>query len=255
MIHNFNKLNGALKEAGTELNFKYKFENPKFYKNSIINQFNENGLLNIKNNIEINCYGGLNVYKNLFVMVFFGELKKRNKHSIKIHFSKCPDFIDKFEKKNIELNLFLPNTSIFKEEAVNKNFQKYLPCEECLKIINWNNINKAEDWSRRIILEQFSIENLYDHVLPFQKELIAGIHSQDFLHNLPSDFTRTNEVIKAQKKWICEFCKTNTSGMKKILHIEVKDTLNKTLNSSNYISICSSCMKLKYNDIIIMLSV
>ena len=30
--YNFNKMNGALKEAGAELNFKYKFNNPNFYK-------------------------------------------------------------------------------------------------------------------------------------------------------------------------------------------------------------------------------
>ena len=247
--YNFNKMNGALKEAGAELNFKYKFNNPNFYKNSVISQFNKDGILTVNNEIEINFFGGLNFYKNLIVLSSFNEFKKKKNEEILIHFSKCEDYELNYEKKVHELNLHLPNSNIFQDDIKNKNFQKHKPCEKCLKIINWNNINKAEDWSRRVILEQFSVKSFYEHILPFQKELIANIHKNDFLVNLPLNFVRINEVIKAQKKWTCEVCKINTSGMKQLLHIEIKNILKDNINSSNYNSICSSCLKHRHNEI------
>ena len=96
---NFDKLNGALKEAGAELNFKYKLNNPNFYKNSIISQFNEDGILTINNEIEINFFGGLNFYKNLIVLASFNEFKKKKNEEILIHFSKCEDYELNYEKK------------------------------------------------------------------------------------------------------------------------------------------------------------
>jgi len=246
--YNFNKLQGALNETGAELIFKYKFYNSNFSPTGKTIDFDTNGLINNKDNLEINYYGGLNFYKKFLVITAFGNLKTK-KQNLEIHFSQCKRFLDNFKNNINELILLLPNSIYLKNEHSNKNFKKHYPCEDCLKIINWNNISTAEDWSKRIIMDQFKLENLYQYISPIEKELQANLLDDVFLKNLPINFTRVNEVVKAQKKWICEKCKINTSGMKKIFHLKLKKTNFNDINHNNFIGVCASCLKLDFNEI------
>ena len=46
----------------------------------------------------------------------------------------------------------------------------------------------SEDWAKRIVIRQFNIKHIHDHIISFQKELLSKIHSEETLLSIPNNF-------------------------------------------------------------------
>ena len=143
-------------------------------------------------------------FNNIFVIGTSGTGKQNNY----LHFTNC----ESFDIANN--NLYLTSSEeLFKDSGdLKKPFE---PCTECLTNTNWNNYANADDWAKRLIIRQFNVLHIFDHIFSLQRELISKIHSSNTIDNLPINFLRTLESVKAKKNWKCEACKIDTSGLKK----------------------------------------
>ena len=238
---NFNRLQNALNETGTTLKYRFSLGKANNIFSKVLTDFDKTGsLLTITNNLP-NFYGGLLVYKNIFV---YALLNKKNDKSSNIHFSSC----DVLKNNLSQASLHLSNSDLFKESG---ELQKgYKPCESCLHITNWNNFSLAEDWAKRIVIRQFNIKHIHDHIISFQKELLSKIHSKETLLSIPNNFLRILEIIKAKKKWICQICKVDTSGYKQTFHIMPTKDHRYTENEGDYYGLCVLCLKRANNYVI-----
>ncbi len=52
---------------------------------------------------------------------------------------------------------------------------------------------------KRLIIRQFNVLHLFDHIFSLQRELISKIHSSNTIEKLPKNFLRTLESVKAKK--------------------------------------------------------
>ena len=230
----FNNLQNALNESGATLKFRYGLKSNKNLEN-LIKNFNKNGMLEQLNKKPPSFIGGLMFFNNIFVL---GRYTKDIKNKNLIHFSKC-SYIEN-DIDNVEL--FLPKSDIIFNQ--NGEFIKpFTPCPSCLDITNWNNYLIAENWAKRIVIRQFNILHFHDHLFSLQRELLSKIHTKNTISMLPNNYLRVLEKIKAKKKWICEACKLDTSGMKKLFHILSKSDNKFTENDLDYYGICALCLK------------
>lgn len=238
----FNSLKNALNESGATLKFRYGLKSNKSLE-KLIKNFNKDGVLEKIYKKPPSFIGGLMFFNNIFVV---GHFKKDSKNKNLVHFSKCS-----YVKNNIDnIDLFLTNSDII----FNQNgelMKSFTPCPSCLDITNWNNYLMAEDWAKRIVIRQFNILHFNDHLFSLQRELLSKIHEKNTINMLPNNYLRILEIIKAKKKWLCEVCKLDTSGMKKLYHILPKLDNKYTENDLEYYGICALCLKKANNYVII----
>ena len=245
---NFSKLNASLKQIGAELNFRYHFKNDKSDIVRTRSKFNSDGTLGKLENLKIDYLAGLTFYQNNFVAIYFENLKIDKTHIF--HFSNCDDLLNNLDQNEGSAILLLPDSEKMdlKRKDVNKIFT---PCRSCLENTNWNNFQKAEDWSRRIIIEQFNILEFHKQMFSIQRELVSDFTSSDFLKTLPSDFPRVFETAKSYKKWTCQKCKINVSGMKQLYHAVIIDKTINRYTPHDFLGVCTGCLKVKFHDMYI----
>ena len=245
---NFSKLNASLKQIGAELNFRYHFNNNKSDIALTRSKFNSDGTLAKLENLKIDYLAGLTFYQNNFVAIYFENLKIDK--TFTFHFSKCDDLLKNLEQNEANAILLLPDSEKidFKRKDVNKIFT---PCRSCLENTNWNNFQKAEDWSRRIIIEQFNILEFHKQMFSIERELVSDFISPEFLKKLPNDFPRIFETAKSYKKWTCQKCKINVSGMKQLYHAVIIDRTLKRYTLYDFLGVYTGCLKLKYHEMYI----
>jgi hypothetical protein len=235
----FNSLQNALNESGATLRFR-KILKSNSSLDKILKNFNDEGKLENINNSSPHFAGGLMFFNNIFVIGTSGTGKQNNY----LHFTNCESF-------NIaDNNLYLTSSEeLFKDSGdLKKPFE---PCTECLTNTNWNNYINADDWAKRLIIRQFNVLHLFDHIFSLQRELISKIHSSNTIEKLPKNFLRTLESVKAKKNWNCEACKIDTSGLKKIFHILAKNENQFSDNADDYYGLCALCLKKANNYVII----
>ena len=157
---NFNSLQNALNETGATLKYRFSLGKANSIFSKVLNDFDKAGSLQTITNTLPNFYGGLLVYKNIFV---YALSNNKNDNNGSIHFSSC----DILKNNLSQASLHLSTSDLFKESG---ELQKgYKPCESCLQITNWNNFALAEDWAKRIVIRQFNIKHIHDHIISFQK--------------------------------------------------------------------------------------
>ena len=245
---NFSKLNASLKQIGAELNFRYHFNNNKSDIALRRSKFNSDGTLGKLENLKINYLAGLTFYQNNFVAIYFENLKIDK--TFTFHFSKCDDLLKNLEQNEANAILLLPDSE--KIDFKRKDLNKILtPCRSCHENTNWNNFQKAEDWSRRIIIEQFNILEFHKQMFSIERELVSDFISPEFLKKLPNDFPRIFETAKSYKKWTCQKCKINVSGMKQLYHAVIIDRTLKRYTPYDFLGVCTGCLKVKYHDMYI----
>ena len=235
----FNSLQNALNESGATLRFRNFLKNNTNLDKTLKN-FNHEGKLDNINKSSPNFVGGLMFFNNIFVVGTSGTGKQTNN----IHFSNC----DNFDIDNNDLYLINADKLFKNSGDLKKPFE---PCTNCLTNTNWNNYTNADDWAKRLIMRQFNVLNLFDHIFSLQRELMSKIHSSNTINNLPKNFLRTLEAVKAKKKWKCEACKIDASGLKKIFHILAKNENQFSDNADDYFGLCALCLKKANNYVII----
>ena len=245
---NFSKLNAALKQVGAELNFRYHFINNKSKIASTRKKFKKDGTLDSIENLQIDFFAGLTFYQNNFVAIYFKNLVQNDE--ITFHFSNCPEFIEHLNNHEASATLILPESEKLdiKKKSANNNF---IPCRLCLEKTNWNNFAKAADWSRRIIIDQFNVLEFHKQMFSIERELFSDFITSQFLKTLPDDFPRILEAAKSNKKWICQKCKINVSGMKQLYHAILIDDTIKRYSPNDFIGVCTGCLKVQYHDMYI----
>ena len=245
---NFSKLNASLKQVGAELNFRYHFNNNRSDIALTRSKFNSDGTLSKIKNLKIDYLAGLSFYQNNFVAIYFQNLKADKINTF--HFSECNDLLINLEKNESNTTLILPDSE--KADLKKKDTNKILsPCHLCLENTNWNNFEKAEDWSKRIIIEQFNILEFHKQMFSVERELVSNFISSDFLKMLPKNFPRILETAKSYKKWTCQKCKINVSGMKQLYHAVILDRTLKRYLPNDFLGLCTGCLKVKYHDMYI----
>ena len=84
-----------------------------------------------------------------------------------------------------------------------------------------------------------------------ERELVSDFISSEFLKTLPSDFPRIFETAKSYKKWTCQKCKINVSGMKQLYHAVIIDRALNRYTPYDFLGVCTGCLKVKYHDMYI----
>ena len=84
-----------------------------------------------------------------------------------------------------------------------------------------------------------------------ERELVSDFIPTDFLEKLPNDFPRIFETAKSYKKWTCQKCKINVSGMKQLYHAVIIDRTLKRYTPYDFLGVCTGCLKVKYHDMYI----
>jgi hypothetical protein len=200
---------------------------------------------------DIKSKGGLLSYDDHQVVVFIPDhsykgvpaVEKNHAQGNKYHFAECITLDDmrasgKYEHRYSANNNPDGHFRIFDNQGNNAKNIALMPCQNCLKHINYQGFSDASSTERHRILSQFSVIDLLSTYSTWFKNM-PGIRPKTAGYT--ADWQDISLAFRRKKKFTCECCGVNLNDQRHLLHTHHINSDKQNNYEHNLKALCIDC--------------